>query len=93
MKRTILAVILGLVMLAGTSAFAQKPVRNVSPKKHPNIAAAQKFCQKAFDCTVKAQKANEFDLGGHAQKAKDLLEQASAELKLAAEVSNANQGK
>jgi hypothetical protein len=80
-------------MLAGTSAFAQKPVRNVSPKKHPNIAAAQKFCQKAYEKTVAAQKANEFDLGGHAQKAKDLLEQASSELKQAAEVSNANQGK
>ena len=93
MKRTILTVILGLLMLAGTTAYAKRPVRNVSAKKHPNIAAAQKFCQKAFDCTVAAQKANEFDLGGHAQKAKDLLEQASGELKQAAETSNANQGK
>jgi hypothetical protein len=62
----------------------------VSAVKHPNIAAAQKYVQKAFDLTVAAQKANEFDLGGHAQKAKDLLEQANAELKLAAEASNQN---
>ena len=39
--------------------------------------------------TVK-EKANEWDLGGHAQKAKDLLEQVNQELKQAAETSNAN---
>jgi hypothetical protein len=32
-----------------------------------------------------AQKANEFDLGGHAAKAKDLLAQAESELKQAME--------
>jgi len=93
MKRFVLTVILTLLMLAGTSAFAQKPVRNVSPKKHPNIAAAQKFCQKAYEKTVAAQKANEFDLGGHAEKAKTLLDQANTELKAAAETSNQNLGK
>jgi hypothetical protein len=90
MKKAILTVSLGLLFLVGSIACAEAPVRNVSAKKHPNIAAAQKFVQKAFDKTVAAQKANEFDLGGHAQKAKDLLEQANAELKLAAEASNQN---
>lgn len=89
MKRIILTAILGLVLLGGATVFA-KPARNVSAKKHPNIAAAQQLVAKAFDKITAAQKANEFDLGGHAQKAKDLLEQASAELKLAAETANAN---
>lgn len=94
MKRTIMTVILGVLMLAGTSAFAaHKPVRNISPKKHRNLAAAQKACQNAYDKTVAAQKANEWDLGGHAEKAKNYLDQANTELKAAAEAANANQGK
>lgn len=88
MKKIISMVVLGLLLLVGTAAFATRPARNVSAVKHPNIAAAQKHVQKAYDLTVAAQKANEFDLGGHAQKAKDLLEQANAELKLAAETAN-----
>lgn len=37
-----------------------------------------------------AQKANEWDMQGHAQKAKDLLDQANSELKLAAQAANRN---
>jgi len=32
--------------------------------------------------------ANEFDMGGHAARAKDLLDQAYREIKLAAEAAN-----
>jgi hypothetical protein len=35
-----------------------------------------------------AQQANEFDMQGHAQKAKDLLDEASREMKAAAEAAN-----
>jgi hypothetical protein len=35
-----------------------------------------------------AQKANERDMKGHAQRAKDLLDQANNELKLAAQSAN-----
>jgi F0F1-type ATP synthase membrane subunit b/b' len=94
MKRTILTVILGVLMLAGTSAFAAKrPMRNVNPKRHPNIAAAQRACQNAYNKVVAAQKANEFDMNGHAQNAKDLLDKANTELKQAAEAANQNMGK
>ena len=78
------------VALVGGASFAKEPVRNVSAKKHPNIAAAQKLVVQAFDKITAAQKANEFDLGGHAQKAKELLDQVNQELKLAAEVANEN---
>jgi hypothetical protein len=69
---------------------AQRPARNVSAARHPNIAAAQKLCQEAWERIVAAQKANEWDMQGHAQKAKDLLVEADRELKLAAEAANRN---
>jgi hypothetical protein len=45
--------------------------------------AADKLCAQAFTKLEAAQKANEYDLGGHAAKAKDLLKQAQDEIKLA----------
>jgi hypothetical protein len=78
-----------LAALAATAALA-KPADNVSPARHPNIAAAQRLSTQAYEKIVAAQKANEFDLGGHAQKAKDLLDQVNRELKEAAETSNAH---
>ena len=86
MKRTISVAILAAALVS-TAVYAQKPKVNVG-SKHPNIAAAQKLTQQAWDRIVAAQKANEWDLNGHAQKAKDLLEQASKELKLAAQTAN-----
>jgi hypothetical protein len=90
-KTRLFAFTAGLVLMLGTAAIAQKPEKNISHMKHPNLAAAQKHCQMAWDAVGKAQSANEFDMGGHAQKAKDLLEQANTELKAAAEAANANQ--
>jgi hypothetical protein len=87
--------LLAVVAVLGITAviMAQKPTRNISASKHPNLAAAQALLGQAHEKVVAAQKANEFDLGGHAQKAKDLIAQASAELKLAAEASNARRNK
>jgi uncharacterized protein YxeA len=64
-----------------------EPVKNIG-SKHPNLAKAQQLISDAYDRVTAAQKANEFDLGGHAAKAKDFLEQASQELKLAAQHAN-----
>lgn len=68
----------------------KKPVRNISCQKHPNLCRAQKQTDNAFNSITAAQQANEFDLAGHAAKAKELLDQANKELKQAAEVSNIN---
>jgi hypothetical protein len=76
--------------LASAAAFAKAPVENVSARKHPNIAAAQRLTNQAYEKIVAAQKANEYDLGGHAAKAKELLDQANRELKAAAETANAH---
>ncbi len=77
-----------ITLLCATTLTAQRPPENVSPKRHPNIAAAQRFVEQAFNRITAAQEANEFDLGGHAAKAKELLDQVNKELKLAAEAAN-----
>lgn len=77
------------VIASGVTAAESQPERNVG-RRHPNLAAAQRLAQQAFDRVVAAQQANEWDLGGHAQRAKDLLDQASRELKEAAMTANRN---
>jgi hypothetical protein len=87
MTHRLVLMLAGGLFVAGTT-WAQHPPENVSPTRHPNIAAAQRLVEQSFNKIVAAQKANEFDLGGHAAKAKDLLDQANKELKLAAETAN-----
>ncbi|HMD72077.1 MAG TPA: hypothetical protein VKF41_12070 [Bryobacteraceae bacterium] len=89
-KSRIFTAILGSMLVIGGIALAQKPKENVSPAKHPNIAAAQKLSQEAYEKIIAAQQANEWDMQGHAQKAKNLLEQVNNQLKMAAEAANAN---
>ncbi len=76
--------------LLASAAFAGAPVDNVSAHKHPNLAAAQRLSTQAYEKIAAAQQANEWDMGGHAAKAKDLLDQVNRELKEAAEAANAN---
>jgi hypothetical protein len=86
-----LRILLPAALLCAGALFAQKrPVRNVSGARHPNLAAAQRLTAQAFEKIKAAQEANEFDMEGHAQKAKELLEQANHELKQAAEAANKN---
>jgi hypothetical protein len=85
-KTTLIAAMLAAT--ASTAAFAQEPVQNVSPYRHGNLAAAQSLTRQAFDRISAAQEANEFDMGGHASRAKDLLGQANEEIKMAAMAAN-----
>ena len=87
-QNRILALVFSLALGCGIFAFAQRPVDNVSPARHPNLAAAQRLISEAWEKISVAQKANEFDMQGHAQKAKELLDQANTEIKLAAEAAN-----
>lgn len=90
-RNVVVGIVLALAMLCTGMVFAQKkPKENVSPKRHPNIAAAQRLSSQAYQRIVDAQNANEWDLAGHAQKAKQLLEEANEELKKSAEISNIN---
>lgn len=84
------AAVLGLFLLIAGLALAQRPQENISPARHPNLAAAQRLSEQAWQRIVAAQEANEWDMGGHAQKAKNLLDEVNKELKLAAEAANRN---
>ena len=87
-KTRVLPAAVGFLLLIGGIAVAQRPKENVNPGRHPNLAAAQRLSRNAWEKIVAAQEANEWDLQGHAQKAKNLLDQVNNELKLAAEASN-----
>lgn len=82
--KTITSFVLGIALFMGGVAVGQ----NVNPARHPNLAAAQNLCRDAYEKLIAAQKANEYDMGGHAQKAKVHLEQANEEIKLAAMAAN-----
>ena len=57
---------------------------------HPNLKAAHQHIKQAIEKVTAAQKANEFDMEGHAAKAKDLMEQAEKEIAQAAEAATEN---
>ncbi len=89
-NRNSLLKLAGALVLLGGLAIAQRPKENVSGARHPNLAAAQRLCEQAWQRIVAAQEANEFDMQGHAQKAKGLLDEVNKELKLAAGSANRN---
>ena len=80
------AIYTGLICVGVT--FAQAPVVNIDPHRHGNMAAAQRYIVQAYQKLDAAQRANDDQLGGHAQRAKDLLTQADQEIRLAANVAN-----
>ena len=83
-----IALFSGIAVLS-TVSLAGEPVENVSAKHHVNLAHAQQAIESAYNDLDAAQKANNDDMKGHASKAKELLQQADAEVKLAAEAANA----
>ena len=87
-NRNSLLKLAGVLLLLAGLALAQRPKENVAPGRHPNLAAAQRLSQQAWQRIVAAQEANEFDMQGHAQKAKNLLDEVNRELRLAAESAN-----
>lgn len=87
-KTRIFATLLGSALLIGGAAIAQMPKGNVSAARHPNLAAAQRLSQNAYEKIVAAQQANEWDMQGHAQKAKELLDEVNKELRAAATAAN-----
>lgn len=96
-KDMVLRSILVMGLLGGSLVYAQAPqkpmkppVQDINSKSHPNLAAAQRLCDQAFKKLSDAQQANEFDMDGHASKAKELLDQASQQLHQAAVTANKN---
>ena len=76
------ALVFGLV--AGGVTLAQ----NVDRERHPNLNEAQRLIDRAYEKISAAQQFNEFDMDGHAQRAKEALELANREIKMAARAAN-----
>lgn len=87
-KRLYLAAALVVCLAFVAATAAQRPETGIDPARHPNLAEAQHHILQAFEKIDEAQRANKDQLGGHAEKAKQLLDQASRELKEAAEYAN-----
>lgn len=77
--------LLGVGLMATGILIAQgPPERDIDPGRHPHLAQAQKHIMEAFDSITHAQQANDWDMEGHAEHAKKLLDEASHEVKQAA---------
>jgi hypothetical protein len=89
-KRISMAVIALCASFAlGAVIFAQAPPVTVGDR-HGNMRAAQQLIQQAWLKVDEAQKDNHYNLGGHAGRAKELLAQASEEIKQSAEAANSH---
>jgi len=75
MKRWLLTSLVVVFAFVAGVAYAQK--------RHPNLNAAQTMIRNAAEKLTAAQEAHEYDLGGHAAKAKEALGTAEKEIKLA----------
>ena len=91
MTKKILMVCIALfaAFALGAALFAQRPPINVG-ERHGNMRAAQQLIQQAWEKVDEAQKDNNYNLGGHAGKAKELLSQATEEIRLAADAANSH---
>ncbi|MCX4159992.1 MULTISPECIES: hypothetical protein [Paraburkholderia] len=89
MKRFVLSTAVLAATLCSFSTFAQTAPKSTGDR-HPNLRVAQGLVAEASTRINDAQKANEWDLGGHAGKARALLVEASDELKKATEAANAH---
>jgi len=76
-------------LLCGGILFGAEASADVSPRVTQTWPPHSDLDQ-AYQKITAAQVANEFDMNGHAAKAKELLEQADKELKEAAEAANKN---
>lgn len=87
---------ISLVVLLSAScvmAFAQAPQPTIDPSQHGALAAAQESIIQAWQDVSQAQRNNDAHLGGHAGRAKELLQQANEELMAAAQfVDNSGSG-
>jgi hypothetical protein len=93
MRKKTLLINLALIVALGLGAEllgqGGPPSVNVGDR-HGNMRAAQELIQQAWIKVDTAQQDNNYNLGGHAGRAKELLAQASDEIKQSAEAANHN---
>lgn len=78
-KQVVAASVMGMALFAGGIAVGQ-----INPARHPNLSAAHDFIGQAIQKIDAAQAASKERLGGHGERAKELLHQADHELMQAA---------
>ncbi|HTV84791.1 MAG TPA: hypothetical protein VME63_05270 [Dyella sp.] len=90
MKRAlIIGLVVGIAMSAGCVAMADAPAPYVDIGfRHGNLRNAQENIVQAWELVDQAQYANDYQLGGHAARAKELLFEANQELRMAATSAN-----
>ena len=93
--RFLLTGTIGAVIMAGFlgCAHTAPAVKEGPLESHPNLSSAYHHTKESIDQIVLAQQANSYDMEGHAQKAKELLELAKTEIKEAAIAAGKNSGK
>ena len=84
-KRIVLGSLLGAGLFCAGVLFGQRPITNIDPHRHQNLADAQHHLQQAWDKAEEARRENKDELGGHAVKAQEHMQAADMELKAAAE--------
>jgi len=84
MRKVAFSSLVGVALLCAGALLAQAPAPNISDK-YPSLREAQQHIHEAYEKIGTAQQAHHGELGGHGEKAKELLAQANHELKEAAE--------
>jgi len=79
--------VVAILLFCGLT-LAQEPAVNIDKTRHANLAAAQRLIAEANKSIMLAQKDNRYDMNGNATKARQLLVEASEQLKAAAETAN-----
>jgi len=88
MKSSVVKILVaGFIVIGLMSTGIAVDAVDVGPR-HGNLRAAQKLIERAINKITAAQVDNEYDMDGHAARAKALLDQAYAEIKLAARAAN-----
>jgi hypothetical protein len=91
-KRKVSVIVLCAAVIAGGCAIAQGSGPSVDiGSRHGALRHAQELISQAYTAIDSAQDSNHDRLGGHAAKAKDLLMQASQELRYAADTANSHE--
>jgi hypothetical protein len=79
--------LLALCLALAGAVVAQRS--SIDPSQHPSLAEAQQHILEATKKIHEAHERDKSDLGGHAEKAIQLLDQASMEVKSASELEHA----
>ena len=69
MSNRSIPLIVNMLMLSWSAAFAKRPLENVNLKWQANITAAQRLSRDTYKKIVTDRQANERNMVGHAQKA------------------------